>query len=439
MQLQAGEVVRMRRWAKTIVAFILGVSLMGNLWLYMEYHRQQDQIREIQETVSRNIERNIRQSMRQIDFLIESESPESLHRLQGSIEDLTGSFTQWALMNQTEQQPNERLKLGLGAMESLRNTLVDQLNRQYLLQEQKIAEPDRVMLLKVYDHLDRFLLIYHNIHGRLDELKNPAVNDGGLSQMADQIIETTMLYRHAATPNQHPSYLAPEIVRDRAVEQLEFMGLVDINLVNDRVTVHEGVHTYDFQLIMKEGSARAGVDARDGTVRSFTLDAVPAGEKKISRGDALSESRQILSAFYKEAVKEEFLLLPQNSSENPVYVFRFTPVTDQDIVMTSDAFQVTVSAVDGQLVQLSNAFSFTQVPEFKLNYTIDELHREKQPELGRMVYNGRSIIRTFNTRFQPRLTYVFRVFTDGQPNLRYYDVETGVLIHEMHDMFQLII
>ena len=429
----------MSRWAKTIVASMLGVSLMANLWLYMEYQQQEDQIREIQEAVSQNIERNIRQSMRQIEFLIESQSPDSLNRLQGSIEDLTGSFTQWAQMNQTEEQPNERLKLGLGAMESLRNTLVDQLNRQYMLQEQKLAEPDRAMLLKVYDHLDRFLLIYHNIQGRLGELKNPAVSDGGLSLLADQIIETTMLYRHAATPNQHPSYLAPEIVMERAVEQLEFLGLLDINLLSDHVAVHEGVHTYDFQLTIGERSAHVSVDARDGSVRSFALDAAPAGVKKISRGEALSESRRILSVFYKEAVKEEFLLLPQNSLENPVYVFRFTPVTDQDIVISSDAYQVTISAVDGQLIHLSNAFSFTQVPEFKLTYSIDELHSKEQPELGRMVYNGRSVIRTFNTRFQPRLTYVFRVFTDGQPNLRYYDVETGMLIHEIHDMFQLII
>ncbi len=429
----------MSRWTKTIVAFILGISLISNLWLYMEYRRQQDQIREVQEMVSQNIERNIRQSMRQIDFLIESESSESLHRLQGSIEDLTGSFMQWALMNTTEEQPNERLKLGLGAMESLRNTLVDQLNRHYLLQNQKLAEPDRIMLLKVYDHLDRFLLIYHNIQGRLDELKNPAVNDGGLSQLADQIIETTLLYRHAAIPNQHLSYLPPEEVMNRAVEQLDFLGVVDINLLSDRITIQEGIHTYDFQLTTSTGSARVGVDACDGSIRSFTRDVVPAGVKRITRGEALSESRRILNAFYKENVKEEFLLLPQDGSENPVYVFRFTPITDQDIAISSDAFQVTVSAVDGQLVQLSNAFSFTQVPEFKLKYTIDDVHREQQHEVGRMAYNGRSIIRTFNTRFQPRLTYVFRVFTDGQPNLQYYDVETGILIQEMHDLFQLII
>ncbi len=75
--------------------------------------------------------------MRQMNLLLESESQESLMRLQWSLEEMASVFQQWVMLNETEEQPNTRMQEGLVGMETLRNTIINHLDRQYENQGKK--------------------------------------------------------------------------------------------------------------------------------------------------------------------------------------------------------------------------------------------------------------------------------------------------------------
>ncbi|WP_283410338.1 hypothetical protein [Anoxynatronum buryatiense] len=425
----------MNKWFSRILAVLLIASLTGNVWFYMEYRQNRQRLNAMEALVSQSIERNIRQSMRQIDFLMENETPESLQRLQSAVEELTASFMQWALMNQREEVPHERLQEGLAAMEALRNMLVDQLERQYRAQESRLGDPDRAMLTKVHDQLGRLLLIYHNIQGRLDQLRNPDASDGGLRQLTEQIQETVVLYRHSALPNQHPGYLEPEEALLRAEKYLPLFSVETMELTSREVRIREGVHTYRAEAVTAAEPAKLRIDARDGRIREFQAGTVPEGPGTLAMEHALEVARSLMPCVAAEEVREEFMY-NQNGQTQPVYLFRFTPVVDGEIIMTSDACQITISAVDGTVVHFASDFSETMVPEVVQQISMETLRNECQPELGRMIYEGQRVIRTFGTRFSPRLAYSYRVMRNGQSTLLYFDVETGRQIHEAFDLFQ---
>lgn len=427
----------MNKWTLRALAGILSASLVVNMWFYMEYRQSRDKLNEVEALVSQNIERNIRQSMRQIDFLLKAESPESLQRLQSAVDDLASSYMQWVLMHQTEEEPNDRLKAGLAAMESLRNMLVNQLDRQYRIQDQQLTAPDREMLAKVHDQLGRLLLIYHNIQGRLDELKNPYFSDGGLAQVTEQMMETTLLYRHSAIPNQHPTYLDAEEALRRAAQRSVFFEHEDLTLLSDRIMITEGIHVYESRLLNQKPPAKISIDARDGLVRKFQLEEMPEGEPALHLEEALEIARNLLAKIYEGRVKEEYVI-HQNGSNLQTYLFRFTPLTEKEVTLTSDAHLISISAVDGTVTKYSNDYVGTLPPEPAHRFTWEEIRREQQPEFGRMLYEGESVIRTFGTRYRPRLTYGFRVLRNGQPFMLYFDIETGKLIDETFDVYRSV-
>jgi len=425
------------KWTLRTLAVILSASLVVNMWFYMEYRQSRDKLNEVEALVSQSIERNIRQSMRQIDFLLKTESPESLQRLQSAVDELASSYMQWVLMHQTEEEPNDRLKAGLAAMESLRNMLVNQLERQYRIQDQQLTAPDREMLAKVHDQLGRLLLIYHNIQGRLDELKNPSFSDGGLAQVTEQMMETTLLYRHSAIPNQHPTYLDAEEALRRAAKRSVLFEHEDLVLLSDRIMITEGIHVYESRLLNQKLPAKISIDARDGLVRKFQLEEMPEGEPVLNLEEALEIARNLLAKIYEGRVKEEYVI-HQNGSSLQMYLFRFTPVTEKEVTLTSDAHLISISAVDGTVIKYSNDYVGTLPPEPAPRFTWEEIRREQQPEFGRMLYEGKSVIRTFGTRYRPRLTYGFRVLRNGQPFMLYFDIETGKLIDETFDVYRSV-
>ncbi|MDW7671145.1 MAG: hypothetical protein SCM88_05620 [Bacillota bacterium] len=389
--------------------------------------------------VSLNIERSIRQSMRQIDFFLETGSPESFQRLQYAMEELASGFMQWVEMNQNDEEPNERMKAGLKAMEIMRNMLVSQLERQYQLQNQQLIEPDREMLLKVHDQLGRLLLIYHNIQGRLDALNNPLVSDGGLHQLTEQILETNLLYRHSVIPNIHPSYLNADEALQRAGERSLFLAPEKITLISDVVKIREGVHVYEAFVITLDGEVMVGIDARDGNLREYKYQEPATGESEsvLTLEEALVQARRFLSYYFEGQVKEEFIF-NQNGTGPPLYLFRFMPITDHEITLYSDAYYITISAVDGQPVHFTNDFSGTIPPDPNPQFSMEETRQELQQESGRVLYEGISVIRNFNTRFRPRLTYSFRVIRNGQSSMIHIDIETGKSIHETYDLFKTV-
>ncbi len=86
----------------------------------------------------------------------------------------------------------------------------------------KLSEYDREMLVKMNEQMERFLVIYHNIEGRLNELIDPENSDGGLGQVSEQIQEIALLYRHSVIPNEHPEYLTLDECEAIAWESMAF-------------------------------------------------------------------------------------------------------------------------------------------------------------------------------------------------------------------------
>jgi hypothetical protein len=433
----AGEGTTVSSWRLRTLVIILVISVIGNFWFFLEHRQQGKKIEKVEMMVSLSIERSIRQSMRQIDFFLETGSPESFQRLQYAMEELASGFMQWVEMNQNDEEPNERMKAGLKAMEIMRNMLVSQLERQYQLQNQQLIEPDREMLLKVHDQLGRLLLIYHNIQGRLDSLNNPMVSDGGLHQLTEQIMETNLLYRHSVIPNIHPSYLNADEALQRAGEKSLFLAPEKITLISDVVKIREGVHVYEALVITPDGEVMVGIDARDGNIREYKHQEPVTGESEsvLTVEEALDQARRFLSCYFEGPAKEEFIF-NQNGTGTPLYLFRFTPITAHEIILCSDAFYITIAAVGGQVVHFTNDFSGTIPPDPFPRFAMEEIRRELQQQFGQVLYEGIGVIRTFNTRFQPRLTYRFRVMSKGQPYVVHIDVETGRSIHETYDLFK---
>ena len=144
---------------------------------------------------------------------------DELTNLQRSVHQLATMFNNWMDINNMANDPNEPMKRGLSGLESLRNTLVHHLNNNYSSHSEELTEYDQELLAKIYESLDRLLSIYHNIEGRLGEIKKADKSDGGLSQWANHMEEISRLYRHSRTPNQHPRYLEADTVLARVKEK----------------------------------------------------------------------------------------------------------------------------------------------------------------------------------------------------------------------------
>ena len=427
----------MKDWMKYGLVGIISISMLMNILLFIQYHQQRQKLNEVETFVVSSIERNIRQSMRQIDFLLKEESPESLQKLQGSMIEMTLALQQWVLMNQTEESPNELLQVSLSAMESLRNTMVNHLELQYRLQLQELTEPDREMLSTVYQQLARMLLIHHNIQNRVDELKDPQVNDGGMRPLVDQIQETTLLYRHSMTPNRHPAYLEPSEAQARGNYFLPFVEGVELFYDAAEVSIQEGVHVYHMKMALRKGSALIAVDAQLGEIREFQLTEAPEGEASYTLEMAFDQARNIVLQLHDGGMNSEYLPNPSNS-EPQMYHFRFTPVSEAGLNLEANAYYLTISAVDGSLLYYSQDFSEQSMPEPVLRIPMEIIRQEQQLHYGRMHYDGISILRRFSTRYEPRSVYRFRALIAGQPTILYFDTEKGRLIDEVYDRYEPI-
>ncbi len=126
------------------------------------------------------------------------------------------------------------------------------------------------------------------------------------------------------------------------------------------------------------------------------------------------------------------------TAEEPFYAFLFAPI-NSEVEIISDAYRVQISAVDGRLLQLQNGFCNTQVPSSPIVYSRHDIRNQWSEELGGMTYNGLSVVRSFDTRYEPKLVHSFRILKSGQQTMAYFDVMTGHLIHEAFHIYQPII
>ncbi|SDY60118.1 hypothetical protein [Tindallia californiensis] len=412
-----------------IIASVLFISFLINGFLYREVQKQEHHLEVVRQMTSENIERITRHSIRQMDLLLESESPESLMRLQWGLEELASAFQQWVMLNEREDQPNKRLQEGLEGIEALRNVIMNHLDRQYQNQKEQLSYYDREMLEKMQDQLQRFLMIYHNIEGRLDKLVDPSRSDGGLGQISEQIQEIAVLYRHSATPNYHPEYMEIEEAVEIAWDAMAFLEPVEIVPEQETVFIRNGIHAYRMILRQENGKeSRIEIDAQNGRIRGFQTLMPSPGEVHLTMEEAMETALRYID--YEGEFSKEVYFQPVNgTTEEPFYAFLFAPLRD-DIEIISDAYRVQVSAVDGRLLQLQNGYCRTQVPTTPVVITRQDIRKQWTSELGMMTYNGLSVVRSFDTHYAPKLVHSFRVTKGGQRTMVYFDVMNGNLIHE---------
>ncbi len=421
-----------------IVMAALFISIVMNGIMYQRMDQQSHHLNQVRQIVSENIERNTRHGIRQMNLLLESESPESLMRLQWSLEELASVFQQWVMLNETNEQPNKRLQEGLAGMETLRNAIVNHLDRRFHHQGQHLTQYDREMLEKMKDQMERFLLIYHNIEGRLDELIDPENSDGGLGQVAEQINETALLYRHSSIPNEHPVYMELEECEEIVLDTMAFLNPEKIEPEHETVQIRNGVHTYSMLMHFGEDQeSRVQIDAINGRIREYqTLQSRP-GEVSLTLEEALEMALRHVD-IEGEMKKEVYFRSANGTTEEPFYAFLFAPM-NSGIEIVSDAYRIQVSAVDGRLLQLQNGYCSTEVPNTPVVYSRQDLQRQWSEELGTMTYNGLSVVRSFDTRFKPKLAQGFRIKKGGQPTMIYFDVLSGNLIHEGFHIYEPIL
>ncbi|RQD71014.1 MAG: hypothetical protein D5S00_02815 [Tindallia sp. MSAO_Bac2] len=421
-----------------IIAVVLFASMLVNGFLYREIQQHDQHLNTVRQMVSEGIERNTRHSIRQMNLLLETESQEALMRLQWSLEELASVFQQWVMLNETEEQPNKRLQDGLTGMETLRNVIVNHLGRQYENQEKQLSEYDREMLLKMHDQMERFLLIYHNIEGRLDELIDPENSDGGLGQVSDQIQEIALLYRHSSIPNEHPEYLSIDESEAIAWEKMGFLDPKQIEPEMERVRIRNGIHTYSMRVVLQdESESRIEVDAQNGRIREYQALSSNPGEVQLTMEEALKKALRHIDE--NNNMKKEVFFQPINgATEEPFYAFLFAPM-NSEIEIVSDAYRVQISAVDGRLLQLQNGYCSTEVPDSPVVYSRQDIMRQWRDELGSMTYNGLSVVRSFDTHYEPKLVHSFRIMKSGQQTMVYFDVTTGNLIHEAFHIYEPIL
>jgi len=420
------------------LAGILVVSVFINFTLGSKLNVANSKIEEINSNTASLVERNIRQSIINAKELIETNSKESLFGLQRSVEDLTASFSQWQTLNQTDEMPNTIMQKGLTGIEALRNTVIHHLDGQYFTSGEQLADEDIAMLESFHENLNRLLLVYHNIEGRVTDLKNPESSDGGLIQIASNLEEISRLYRHSSTPNKHPEYIGTEIAVNSIKEKLPEFEDYEVKIKDQSVFMKDGVHYYQVNYLDKnELVYTVFVDAIDGVIRNIEYKRPLEGKQQMSSGTSRTIAKQFLKKFYAGDVQEEMLYIKNDSEVSSLYSFRFIPLKDETKIL-SDAYIINVCPHTGKVIKYYNEFNDSMDYAQKHNFSHEYIMENNFEDPDLMTYEGLVVVRSFKTRFRPTLTHSFKTTQKDQQLVLYYDVETGTLVHQMYDIYEQI-
>ncbi|AKL93868.1 propeptide, PepSY and peptidase M4 [Clostridium aceticum] len=425
----------MKKYTKAILVTLLIGSIGVNLIYYRDLKNANEKIGQVNTVTASNVESNIRQSIMYMQELIEEQSPEALQNLETSVITLAFAFNHWVDLNQSNKIPNERMQKALGSIEALRNTISHHLDRQYKTNENQLMKYDIDMLEAMQDQLKRLSLAYHSIEDRLVELKNPVANDGGLIQIANSIEEISKLYRHSQLPNKHPKYISYGEVVLFAEDKMPFLKNLELRDDDQQVFIRDGVHYY--QLSYYEGEEEVyliWMDAIHGNIRNFETKQNASEGKDLVVKEALDIARKFLTMFYKEEVKEEVFYIESQEKEDAVYSFRFTPLRN-GMQIVSDAYIVNISADSGKILKFTNDFTNTRIEDDKETITEEEVQEKFRKDFGDMQYNGLAIVRSFYTRYQPKLTHSYRIEQNQQPVMVFIDIDTGMLVHKMYYIY----
>ncbi|ABR47054.1 Propeptide, PepSY amd peptidase M4 [Alkaliphilus metalliredigens QYMF] len=423
---------------KAALVTLVIASIAANLIFYSQVNVLQSKVTQVNAAISGQVERNIRRSMRYTQELRETESPEAMENLKRSLEELGLGYTHWLELNQTERRPNTRMARGFAGVEALRNTLAHHLYNQYVLQENTLSDYDFEVLDRSHDLLDRLLLAYHNIENRLDELQDPEISDGGLGQIVNNIEEMAKLYRHSRSPNTHLQYQTYEEIVEIAEEFLPMLKEHTLLEENQEVKIREGVHFY--KLDYTDGDEivyTLWMDAVDGKIRNYELKRLGDKNENLTKIEALQMAEEFLNTFYTENFLTEVFEMKNGQEDKLIYAFRFTAIRE-DVEMISDALDIHINAKTGEIVKLSNDFIDSNIPYYWIDVAPEEIieSEEEKEELSIIEYRGKALIRSFETRYHPRVVHSFLVIEREQPMLAFYDLTTGRRVYQMHYIYE---
>lgn len=420
-----------------IVVIIMSMILNG-----IFYGRLKESNQKLQETnqlVSLQVERGIRQSMGYIAELKETQSQQTMQNLQRTLQDLTVAFKHWHNLNETERRQNLPMEKGLLGIESLRNAIIHHLNNQYLTNNHQLSEYDKEFLDKAQEGLNQLLKVYFNIKDRVPALMNAKESDGGLIQVASNIEEFTRLYRHSQIPNQHPSYIPYFEAIGKAEDQYPFLENYSREEGQELAQIRDGVHYY--QLNYFQGKTLAyvvWVDAIDGSIRNYEMRLPASGKKNLDDVAATKVAQKYIEERYDgQVVAEMFRMKTEGDSPYTIYAFRFTPIIN-DMKMISNAYIVNVASSTGDVIKYSNDFNKGKAPSYQRNFSIEEILELYREEYKNLEFYGESVVRSFQTYYQPRVALSFRTIQNEQQMLVFFDIETGRLIYQLYYIYQPI-
>jgi len=426
----------MKKVQKIGLAILLIFSIGINFILYFKLSDVKEKLDSVNKLISSNVERNIRQSMRYIKELKETNSPDSLKNLQQAIQELAVTYKHWVDLNQTERNPNLQVAKSLSSIEAIRNAFVHHLEVQFQANSKSISQYDIEFLDKAYESLDRMLMIYLNLEGNIAKLRNPN-KDYGLIQISGNIEEMTRLYRHSITPNKHPNYITYEEAVKKAEEL--FPNLVGLELESNKTTpnIKDGIHYFELKFIKnKEVTATLWIDAISNSLRNYELKINSDGKGDISRGEAFEIAKAYLKNFYNgEFISEHYKIEGNPAEKKPtIYSYRFIP-TINAIPFPTDAFTINIDEGTGTIIKYSNEAITLELPKEKSNINIEEIQQANLEALGSIEYLGTAVVRSFTTRFKPTLAYSFKSIQKDQEMLLFFDASTGLQIHQIVNVY----
>ncbi|NLM04697.1 MAG: hypothetical protein GX214_06730 [Clostridiales bacterium] len=427
----------MKKYTKAVLVVLLAISIGLNVNFYEKTRVINEKLNTVNKIIASNVESNIRHIIMYIDEFIEGDSLETLQNLGNAVDTLNMTFNYWVDLNQSEKEPNEKMQQASSSIETLRNTIGHHLLNQYKLNDNKLMSYDIEMLKAYSEQLKKLLMVYHNIEDRLSELKNPEADDGGLSQVASSMEEIGRLYRHSKIPNQHPTYMAYTKALSKVAEKIPEVVNLAIKEENNNVYIKEGVHYYELNYYDEDEEVyKIWIDAIDGHIRNLEYKRDLEG-RPISQIEAIDKAKDFLRTFYQGEIKKEMFYTEDMDADDVIYSFKFIPIND-DIQIICDTHTIDISSSTGEVIKYTNNFNDTRVMIKDMAYTPEDIMEEYGEEYKNMEYRGQMIVRSFYTRFQPKLAYAFGILKDEQPMLIFIDGDTGIPIYETYYLYHTI-
>lgn len=425
---------------KYLIAIIIAVSLSANLFLIIQLRTLKQKMASTNISTSTKLESAIRDTMYLIKELNETDTEETINNLQSSVQQLVLIFNNWIDLNQSKGGMDGSLK-GLSALETLRNTIVYHLGNQYSNNGEQLTYHDMVFLDRVYEKLDRLLVIYSNIEKHIDKIKNTDdKGNGGLCQWAANMDEISKLYRHSRIPNEHPEYIQLETVLAKIDEIFPILGdFQGSKEIEESVQIRDGVHYYEIGYYYgDELSYLVWMDAIDGSLRLFEDYTGDYNDRVVLGNEALNIAKNFMNQLesYNKII-DSISTINDRNLKNTIYAFQFVPVLE-DTTIVSDCININVSSKGGNILKYSSSFSNTQMPNIEPVVTLEDVEEKHKEQFVNMEYDGLSVVRSFYTYYRPVVAYNYKSTEKKDATKLYFDVVTGNQVHESYSIYEPI-